>query len=285
MNQRLRPGPAVVAALLAGLLLGCDGEGPDRSTAGGTKTGPSTKGTTAGEPETVGPPLYLYCGAGVRPPVAEAIAAFAVEHKVKVLPDYAGSGVLLSRIRASERGDLYLPGSVEYIEQAAELDLVRSHKEICYFVPIILVRKGNPKSIHGLADLAKPGVKLGLGDAKACAIGKISQEIFKKNSLPLDKLQANLAYSSLTVNELGLQIKTGQLDAAIVWDAIAAYYPDACEAVAIPLKENVISTVAIAVLRSSARAEAAEQFADFLASDAGKAIFAKHHYTTRLPAE
>lgn len=285
MNQRLPLGPAVVAALLTGLLLGCDGDGPDRSTAGGTQTGPSAKGTAADAPETVGPPLYLYCGAGIRPPVAEAITAFAVQHKVKVLPDYAGSGVLLSRIRASERGDLYMPGSVKYIEQAAELELVRSHKNICYFVPVILVRKGNPKGIQALADLAKPGIKLGLGDPKACAIGKISQEIFKKNSLPLDKLQANLVYSSLTVNELGLQIKTGQLDAAIVWDAIAAYYPDSGEAVAIPLKENVISTVAVAVLRSSGRAEAAEQFVDFLASDAGEAIFAKHHYTVRLPAE
>jgi len=243
--------------------------------------------TPPGKPAvtSAAPPLYLYAAASMRPAMAECTEAFTASTGVRVICDYAGSGVLLSRIRASKQGDLYMPGSIEYIARARELDLIRSHKEICYFVPIILVRKGNPKGIKTLDDLARPGIKLGLGDPDACAIGKISQAMFKKNSLPLDKLAANLVFSSLTVNELGIQIKTGQLDAAIVWDAIAAYYPDDADAVPIPLKQNVVSTVAIGVLSSAGRFALADRFVSFLASDAGRAIFARHDYTIRLPAE
>ena len=53
----------------------------------------------------------------------------------------------------------------------------------------------------------------------------------------------------------------------------------------IPLKQNVISTVAIGVLSSAGRLDLADRFVSFLASDAGRAIFARHHYTIRLPAE
>ena len=59
--------------------------------------------------------LRLYCGAGIRPPVAQMAEAFEREHGVKVAVDYAGSEVLLSKIfdrhrvsikRAVERGEL-----------------------------------------------------------------------------------------------------------------------------------------------------------------------------------
>jgi len=62
--------------------------------------------------------LYLYCGAGIRPAVAEAIEAFETEAKTTVRVDYAGSGTLLSNIRASKRGDSLVRGRVDPLGHA-----------------------------------------------------------------------------------------------------------------------------------------------------------------------
>ncbi|MDP2896219.1 MAG: substrate-binding domain-containing protein, partial [bacterium] len=91
------------------------------------------------------PRLLLYCGAGIRTAAAEIVEAFEKKHGVVIETDYAGSNILLSRIKLSGKGDLYMPGEAEYVRQAAAEGLVASSRDACYFVPVILVRKGNPK--------------------------------------------------------------------------------------------------------------------------------------------
>ncbi len=227
--------------------------------------------------------LLLYCGAGIRPPVAQMAEQFESEHGVKIVTDYAGSEVLLSKIKLVRKGDLYMPGDKHYVDQAAAEDMIASQKSVCYFVPTILVRKDNPKGIRELQDLLKPGIKLGLGDAKACAIGRKTKQIFAKNDIAWENVEKNLVFQSLTVNELGMQIQTGSLDAVIVWDAIVSYYSKHGTEVAIPPEKNVISTVNIGVLSFTESRSLAEKFVEFAVSEAGQGIFAEHKYRTESP--
>jgi len=238
------------------------------------------KGT--GKPDQ--PRLLLYCGAGIRPPVTELAEIYTCEKGVQVDIDFAGSEMLLSKLKLSRRGDLYMPGDRHYTDQAAAEGLVLSRAAVCYFVPTILVRKGNPKRIAGLRDLLRDDVKLGLGDDKACAVGRTTRRIFEQLGIPWAEVGKSTEFSSLTVNELGLQVQAGSLDAAIVWDAIARYYPDACEEVPIPLEQNTVSTVDVASLSFSQHRDLAEQFVQFAASERCRAIFARHHYRVDPPA-
>jgi len=230
-----------------------------------------------------GQELRLYCGAGIRPPTDELVDAFFQEYGVKVVPDYAGTEVLLSRIKLSLSGDFYMPGDKHYVDQAAEEGLILSRRTVCYWVPTILVQKGNPKKISGLRDLLKPGLKVGLGDPNACAIGRISWQILAKEGITREQLKDNLVFQSLTVNELGMQIQARSLDAVIVWDAMARYYSRYGDQVRIPPEKNVTSTVDIGVLKFTKNRALAEKFAEFAASEKGRAIFAKHHYSTEPP--
>jgi len=227
--------------------------------------------------------LLLYCGAGIRPPVAQLTETFGREQGVKIITDYAGAEVLLSKIKLTRRGDLYMPGDKHYVDQAAREGMILSQRSVCYFVPTILVQKGNPKNISGLEDLLKPGVKLGLGDEKACAIGRKVKKIFAKNNIAWTEVEKNLKFQSLTVNELGMQIQAKALDAVIVWDAIARYYSDYGEEVPIPAEQNVISTVDIGVLKFTKYKELAEKFVEFVISEHGRDIFRKHNYTVDPP--
>ena len=227
--------------------------------------------------------LLLYCGAGIRPPVDELIEVFERLNGIKIVTDYAGSEMLLSKIKVSHRGDLYMPGDEYYIEQAAGKGFILSQRPVCYFVPVILVQKGNPKNIRSLQDLLPSGLKLGLGDLNACAIGRATREILAKNNIPWDAIQKNVAFLSLTVNELGMQIQTRSLDAVIVWDAIARYYSNYGQEIPIPAENNVISTVDIGVLTFTKNRLSAEKFMEFAASEQGRAIFKKHLYRVEPP--
>ncbi len=241
--------------LLAGLIVSCLGCGPQ-------------------------PPL-LYCGAGIKPPVAELVEAFNREQGATVVCDYRGSEVLLSSVKLTGKGDLYMPGDVHYVELAENAGLVASKKTVCYFVPVILVRKGNLKKILTLEDLTRKDIEVGLGDPQFCAIGRKTSKIFEKNGIAEEDV--NVVFRLDTVNDLSNHIQLGSLDAVIVWDAVAAYAGDKGEIVPIPAQQNIISTVAVGILKSSEHPEIAAKFVEFITSQRGQAVFEKHHYTTTLP--
>jgi len=224
--------------------------------------------------------LLLFCGAGLRPPAAELAETFGRENGIKVVTDYAGAEVLLSKIKLSTQGDLYMPGDREFVCQAAQKGLILYQKSVCYFVPAILVQKDNPKKIGGLHDLIKPGIKLGLGHPRNLPIGRIAKKIFEKENIFWTDVERNLKFQSATVNVLGMQIQAKALDAVIVWDAIARYYSEYGDVVPIAPEKNIISTVDVGVLKSTKNRELAEKFVAFLLSPRGREIFEKHNYRT-----
>lgn len=226
--------------------------------------------------------LLLYCAAGIRPPIAEMAEQFGKEQGIVVECDYAGSAVLLSRIKLMQRGDLYIPGDAFYVQQAENEGLIASSRNACYLVPVILVRKSNPQGVKGLKDLTRAGLRVGLGDAKACTIGRQSAELFRKNGIAEEDVNKNVVFRSLTVNELGIHVEMGEIDAAIVWDATAAYYPDTTDVVPIPREQNILSSLPISVLKCTENKDLAEKFVEFATSERGAEIFRRHHYTTQI---
>ncbi len=238
-------------------------------------------GKDADPKDSAGKELIFYCAAGIRPPIADIIDAFQQNHDTMIVTDYAGSEVLLSKIKLIRSGDLYMPGDKYYIVQADDAGMIETSVPVFYWVPTILVRKGNPKNIAGLHDLLGEGVKVGLGDPKACAIGRTTKQLLEKNGISWSDIEKNLKFQSQTVNELGMQIHAGALDAVIVWDAIARYYDEHGELVAIAAEQNIISSVDIGILKFSKKKVDAQTFIDFMNSSAARLIFEKYNYTTK----
>ncbi|MFH1023667.1 MAG: molybdate ABC transporter substrate-binding protein [Planctomycetota bacterium] len=232
------------------------------------------------------PEIMLYCGAAFRKPAEEAVAAFEKTEGCRVIVDYAGSETLLSRIKLSRQGDVYWPGDSYYSDLAEKEGLISvgSRKTVAYFVPCIFVARGNPKGVKSLPDFLRDDVRAGLGNPKACAIGKTSEELFKKNGIPWEKIGPQLRFQSATVNELGTQIQTGSLDAVVLWDAIAAMYAEHGEMVAIPVEQNIVVTVDMGVLTFAKNPGAAAKFVDFMTSEKGREILKKHQFRVDAPS-
>ncbi|MDO8841954.1 molybdate ABC transporter substrate-binding protein [Methanocalculus sp.] len=233
--------------------------------------------TTAGEENTQPDSLLVYCGAGMREPMDDIAIAFEEKTGVAIHYNYGGSNTLLSQMELTKQGDAYMPGATSYIDTAREKGFIDTEANVVYHVPIIIVPKGNPAGITSLEDLAKPGIKVELGDAEAAAIGTLSDSLLKKNGI-LDEVLANTIARTATVNELIVHTALRQTDAAIIFEDL--FESEKLDRIDIPKEQNIVKVVPIGSLTFSEYPETAREFVNFVASDEAKAIFTAHGFVT-----
>ncbi|MFP4497173.1 MAG: molybdate ABC transporter substrate-binding protein [Vulcanimicrobiota bacterium] len=226
------------------------------------------------------PTLYIHCGAGLSPAMDKIKKAFEAKHDCKVDYSYKGSGCLLADITFSHRGDLYLPGESFYINKAEKKGFISKSQNIAYWSAVVITPKNNPKNIQSFYDLARPGVRIALGDEEACAIGKKQVPLLKKAGI-YDEVQKNVVTRTLTVNHLATQAKLGHVDAAIVWTSTAIPIIDDVLIIAPPEDIITITSVPIGILKFTKHPEMAQSFLDFLSTDEAKEIFHASGYSTK----
>ena len=220
--------------------------------------------------------LTVYCGAGLMKPMDELKAGFENRYNIPIQMVYGGSGELFGMIAMRKAGDVFIPGAEKYVKDAVKKGMVKAEgqRSVCYHVPIIMVSAGNPGNVHSIEDLARPGVRVALADAKAAAIGKVSNKILKKNHLT-EKVAKNVVVRPTTVNQLLIYIATRQVDACIAWEDQATWgeAKGKVEIVRIPAALNTIKTIPAAIVTYSKQADKAQLFIDYIASYEGKDIW------------
>lgn len=223
--------------------------------------------------------LVLYCAAGIQPPVEEAAKAYTAEYGIPVQIQYGGSGTLLSNLQVARRGDLYLAGDRSYLERARGRGLVREILPLARMLPVIAVGKGNPKGVTGVADLLEPELAVALANPDATAIGTLVQAMLMRSG-HWAELEAKAVVTKPTVTEIANDLKLGTIDAAVLWDATIAQYPE-LEGVRVTDWEAAgEQQIGVGVLESSEQPTRALHFARYLAArDRGLPLFARHGYT------
>jgi len=227
--------------------------------------------------------LLVHCAAGMRLPIRRLAEEFQRDHGVRVNMTYAGSNMLLGQIDLNRRGDVYIAGDADYVRMAQEKGLVQSRRTICTFTPVIMVGKGNPHGIRALSDLTRPGIRIGQGDEKAAAVGRLTPRLLDLNGVDRKTWNRNVVLSTPTVNELGLKVKLGTIDAAVVWRCIARKYPMDSTIVEIDPERVIRPEVAGAVLTTAENPAAAAAFLAFLASEQGRKTLEQYGYTVMNP--
>jgi len=265
------------ASLLAGIFLiaGCGGA-PSRPQAG-----------AAGPPPKPTQPIRLiaFVGSAAKPPALEAKAAYEKANPgVIVDMTFGGSGTVLQQMILEETGDIYMPGSDDYMEkaQARHAVIPQTRAIVAYLVPMICVQKGNPKKIRELADLAGPGVTLGMAEPGAVCLGDVSAQILENAGL-MEAVKKNIITYAKSCEQTQQLVQLGEVDAVIGWDAFQNWAPDKIDVIPIPLQYGRVHSIPAAVSAYSQQGEAAQRFIGFLTSAEGRAIFAKHGYTIEPP--
>ncbi|MDQ1257386.1 MAG: molybdate transport system substrate-binding protein [Candidatus Hydrogenedentes bacterium] len=219
--------------------------------------------------------LFFYCASGIKKPADELVELFKTRYPgMDFETTYGGCGALLAQMELAKTGDLYLSGDEFFMKAATDKNLVSEAATVAVFTPVVAAPKGNPAKIASFQDLAKPGVRLGMGDEKITACGHAARVYLDRLGLR-DQVEKNVVVTTATVDQLAVQCASGNLDAAIIWDGTAWQFRDRLEVVAEGSPDSGVG-VLIGVLTASKNKEASRAFVDLMASPEGAAIFKKY---------
>jgi molybdate transport system substrate-binding protein len=220
-------------------------------------------------------PLTVFCAAGIKKPVEEIATAYQKETATEVRLQYGGTGTLLSQLKITKQGDLFIAADDGALADAKKLGVTREEFPLVNQQPVLAVAKGNPKHIDSLAALKNPGIKLALANPEAASISRVTKKLLGPE---WEALAAKAAVMKPTVTEIAADLSLGAVDAAIVWDSTVPQFKG-LEIVPLPELAKHTEHATASVLSSSQQPAEALRFARYLtAPEKGGAIFQKHGF-------
>ena len=182
------------------------------------------------------PDLMLYSGSVNRTAIEAVLQQFAAREGISISTVFNGCGILCAAMKTMEGSanpkypDVYYACDICFVPPVAHRfpeAVMLTEAEI-----IIAVPKGNPSNIQTLSDLARPGLRVGLCNAEQSTLGFLTRSILKSMNL-LESVEKNASSQVPTGDFLVNQMRTGSLDAVVVYRINIMAKPD--EFVAIPL--------------------------------------------------
>jgi molybdate transport system substrate-binding protein len=185
---------------------------------------------------------------------------------VTVRFNFAGSPTLVTQIENGAQADVLASADTTNMDKlrtdgfTASTPVVFAHNQL-----EIVVAAGNPKGIHGLADLARPGL-IYISAGPTVPAGKYAAQILTKAGVMVTPKSLETDVKSVVA-----KIELGEADAGIVYTTDVKAAGAKVSGVEIPSADNVIATYPIATVKGSANAAAAGAFIAFVTSSQGQA--------------
>lgn len=209
------------------------------------------------------PELSIYAGSMLQPAIEQSLIEFEEREGVQVSRVYNGCGILVAQMKAGHQPDAYFACDTEFMQQVKDqfgTPLTVSQNEL-----VIVVQKGNPQGIKSLKDLTKPGVRVGIGHEKQCAMGWLTQRTLTEGGV-LEEVMANVTTQTPTGDMLINQLKAGSLDAAVAYLSNAAGSAEVLDAVRIVEISCAQATQPFAIAKQTQYSQLASRLQDKLQS-------------------
>jgi molybdenum ABC transporter molybdate-binding protein len=221
------------------------------------------------------PELVVYAGAMLRPALEESLSEFEKREKVRITRVYNGCGILVGQMQVGEMPDIYFACDTSFMLKVK--DKFEAAKSVSNNQLMIVVRKGNPKQVFKLADLAKPGLRVGVGHEQQCALGAITRETFVRTGT-FAQVAKNVVVQSPTgdflVNQLMVSGDKG-LDVVVAYRSNIAPYPDKVDGIPIEDVPCAKPSQPIAVAKNSKHPELSKRLTEFLQQRESRERFEK----------
>jgi molybdate transport system substrate-binding protein len=256
------------------------------------------------------PKLVLYVGGNYYFAMAPLVAAFEKEN-----PQYKGRiffvtippGMLATMIQEGSgtftsgnmtftvKPDVYLAGLKKVDALIASGDLTGPAVPYVTNDLTIMVPKGNPAHITGLADFGKPGVRLvmpnpaneGIARQIQTSLRKVGGDALETKVYQTDVRDGITILTHIHHRQTPLFLMQGLADAGVTWKSEAVFQEQAGHPISdipIPAAENTTAIYAGAEVKGAVHPDAASAWLAFIHSPTALSIFARYDfkpYTTK----
>ena len=286
-QARLLLVPLTLLALV-GAACGSDNSSSSSTTVATTPAAATTAAatTTAAAPTTAAPTtttttpavsgnITVLAATSLKAAFTEIGTAFtAANPQSKVTFSFDGSSTLVTQIVQGAPADMFASADTANMDKVTKPGLNSTAPTIfATNLLTIIVPKGNPKGITGVADLANADLKVVL-----CADG-VPCGTYAKQILTSAGVTVTPVSQEQNVGGVVTKVTTGEADAGIVYVTDVQAVADKADAVAIPANINVIAQYPIAALKTSTQPQVDAAFTSFLLAPAGQAILAKYGFS------
>jgi ABC-type molybdate transport system substrate-binding protein len=242
--------------------------------------------------------LVLYVGGNYFFAMAPLVAAFEAHHpdlKGRIFWETIPPGLLVDQIKAGGRitvgnmtwtakPDAYFAGLHKVNEQINQGLLVGPAEPYVTNTLAIMVPKGNPANVKGLADLGRPGIKLAMpnpefeGVARQIkeALGKAGGEALRDAVYNAKVKDGSTTLTHIHHRQTPLFLMEGKAEAGVTWLSEAIFQEQAGHPIShvpIPDAENATAIYAGAQVVGAAHPQEAKAWLDFIRSPEALHIF------------
>lgn len=205
--------------------------------------------------------------------------AYQAKSKHKIVLTLGPSNYLARQIDQGAPADVFFSADqaqMEFLEVNQRLE-PGTRKNLLSNQLVMIVAKGAKLKLSAPSDLLRPEVKrFGLGDPNGAPVGIYTSKYLRDDGI-WDKLQPKLV-PLLDVRATVTSVEQGNVDAGFVYKTDAAMSDKVAIAFAVPLDKAPKITYPIAVIKDSKKKAIAREFANFVASPAGRPIFSKYGF-------
>lgn len=174
------------------------------------------------------PEVTLFSGGVNRLALEPVVQRFEAREGVRVTRIYNGCGILVAQMKSGQQPDAYLACDVSFLGPVQDRfgpGVAVSETDI-----VLLVARGNPMQLRGLADLARPGLRVGVANAQQSTLGDLTVRLLRAEGV-LEGVMANVRSQTPTADLLVNQMRAGSLDAVVVYAANTSQVRDQLEVV------------------------------------------------------
>ena len=201
--------------------------------------------------------------------------------KINPRPEYsfAGSDQLAAQIQLGAQADVFAAASPKYPELLYQKGLAQKPIPFTTNTLVVIVPKSNPANIHSVMDLAKPGVKVVIGDSSV-PVGSYTLTVLKNLGIG-DAVLKNVVSREQDVKGVVGKIVTGEADAGFVY--VTDVKPVRGKVQAIAIRESAQPHVVyeVTILKNAKHLKAAYRFVTALIRPAAQKMLVSYGFGRR----
>ena len=228
--------------------------------------------------------LTVFAAASLTDGLKEIGRKYQTQSGDKIEFNFAGSSLLARQIEEGAPADLFFSADEVWMDAIERKGLIVKNTLVNRLSNslVIVVPVGTSVSIGSPQDLAGPRIAhLALADPKAVPAGLYAKEYLKKLHLwdqiapkvvPMSNVRAALA-----------AVESGDAEAGIVYKTDAAISKKVRVAYEVPVRKEPKISYPMAIIKSSASLQAAEDFLKYLESDKAGRVFEKYGFILEHP--